>query len=96
MRYKMKKVIKQILESIEIEPDKWAPCNYYTGWDSIKKDGVMVGGMGNTRFLSVINVKIDDNSFEINFIDKYYLEIALLKWYKSCDISKLQSKPEPA
>lgn len=90
----MKKAIQQILESINNEPEKWTPCTYYSNWDAIKKDGVLVGGSGNTKMLSIINVKIDNINFEVNWLEKYYLEKAVLNFYKHCNLALMDTTNE--
>lgn len=90
----MKKIVQQIIQSINNKPEHWIPCSFYTGWDAVKKEGVIVGGTGNTKLLSIINVKINNTDFPLNTIEKYYLEKAVLNFYKNCDINRLIPSPQ--
>ena len=85
----MRQVIKQILHSISTEPDKWEPYSCLCSWDGIKKDDVKVGGVGNTKILSIIRVQVKDIPFTTSWIENYRLEKAVMKWYQSCDIETI-------
>lgn len=86
----MKKVIKQILASIQNEPEAWKATHHsISRWDGIEKDGVIVDMIGNTKLLSIVHVKVNDARFETNCVERYYLEKAVLNWYKHCDLNML-------
>lgn len=85
----MKKLIKQVLESIETESGEWEPVCKYHDWDGIEKEGISLTFMGNTKILSILFFTVNGKNVQITWWEKYCLEGACLKWYKECDITKL-------
>ena len=85
----MKRVVKQLLNSLATEPEKWGAVSGYADWSAISKDNVLLRGVGNTKILSILHVEITGAEFIINWLERYRLEGAVLKWYAECDINKL-------
>lgn len=86
----MSKFVDDIIKDIETNPLNWFE---YNGW-GCKCGNTKVYGYGNSRFLSLAGVKINGNEMPLSYIDKWKLDIAIGKWYKSVPLSHLQQQQQ--
>lgn len=86
----MNQYVKDIIKDMEENHDNW----FSTSGDSIQKDNINISNYGNTRFLSVIHVEInnEDQYYNLSYIDSWFLEVAMKKWFQRCGLKNFRRK----
>ena len=81
----MSKYVDELLQDIASNPETFKD---YFG-NGIEKGDIRISGFGNTRLLSVINVRINNKTIPTSYIDKWRLETAIKKWYRTVSLKVL-------
>lgn len=78
--------VNELLNLIYNEKNNWKKCSNGTG---IEKDNIIIKNFGNSKLLSIIDVKIDNQDIPLTYMDKYRLEKAVGWWYQNVELNQL-------
>lgn len=84
----MSKAANEILKLIKEVPDTF----YMAGsrpMHGITNGDVLVTYFGMPRFLSIISVYVKNVEIKTSYMDRWGLEVALKKWFKTTELKKL-------
>jgi hypothetical protein len=81
----MSNYVRELLKDISSNPETFKD---YFG-NGIEKDNIRITGFGNTRLLSCITVRINNKDIPTSYIDKWRLETAIKKWYRTVSLKTL-------
>lgn len=81
----MSKFVEEIIKDITDNPTTWSN---YSG-QGVYKDEIYITQYGNGAILSLIRCYIKDSNVPITYKDRYKLEKAVTKWYKTINLSNL-------
>jgi len=77
--------VDELIKDMRDNPLEW---NEFKG-HGIRKDNIVICQYGNSSLLSVIDVVIKGKSMPITYWDRWKLEVAVGKWYKSIPLTHI-------
>lgn len=80
----MSKYVDDILQDIKENPLAWSKA-----MGGVKKDNILITGMGNTALLSIVDIHIDGQYVPASYYDLFKIERAINKWYRSVPLTHL-------
>lgn len=84
----VKVAVREVLDIIKSHPQNWIPVKGMFQWDGIELGDVKITGYGNPKVISVIDLLVCDKRVQLSWIDMYYLEKAVQKWYKTVPLEQ--------
>lgn len=84
----MSTFVNQIIKELNTYPQSFKD---YKG-RGVQKNNLIVRGFGNTALLSIISVELSGVDIPTTYIDKFRLECAIAKWYRTMPLNILGYK----
>ena len=82
------KAVKEIIDYIESKKFQWCKTDCGTGiYNTVYN--IRINMVGNSAILSICNLYINDVQIPITYMDKFRLERAVNKWYKTINLTGL-------
>jgi hypothetical protein len=81
----MSKFVTELIQDLKNNPTDFTD---YFGM-GVKKKDLVITDYGNTRLLSIIQVEINSKRIPLSYIDRWRLEGAVRKWYKTVSLNHL-------
>ena len=78
--------VKEILNNIYNEKNSWEKDPSQGG---IRNNRIKIYNFGNSKLLSIIHVKVDNQDIPLTYMDKYRLEKAVGWWYQNVELNQL-------
>ncbi len=83
----MSKYIDEIIADIKQNPQNW--MDYKA--NGVQKGNIIVNLYGNSKLLSVINVRINNKEMPTKYIDRWRLEAVIKWWYESVSLKTISA-----
>lgn len=81
----MSKYVNELIKDLSDNPTSFKDYN----GSGVEKGNVIISSYGNTRMLSVINIRINGKRIPASYIDLWKMEVAISKWYKTVSLHTL-------
>ncbi len=79
----MSRYVDMLVKSIKDHPSNWFVGDYA---GHLVCGEVEIGGIGNTKLLSVCYISCKGVDVVMTYTDRYKIEGAVLWWYKNCSL----------